>query len=173
MLYALAWATLVFDYDAFLYYKLPLAVSLCGLFQAVSASLTFWFLPRELDNGYFSDKGILSKLFVKENVFYQLLCVFGALYPLYKDELEDSIPGRALVALFVFFPYLILRPFFPTTRLSYTQNSKKSERYRSTTNKQFYLTGTTLIKYFYIWGKHGGHQRVTKRRVHLRISLTL
>lgn len=49
---------------------------------------------------------------------------------------------------------MILRPLFPTTRLSYTNNSDKSAKYRSEERKGLYVTGTQMIKYFYIWGKH-------------------
>jgi hypothetical protein len=70
--YASAWLCYVFAYDTFIQKRVPLFPAILGLFQAVSASLTFWFLPKEKDSGFFSDKGILSKLFVRENIFYQL-----------------------------------------------------------------------------------------------------
>ena len=50
-----------------------LGVALNGVLQATSAILTFKFLPAKDDPGYFSDKAIVSRLFVKENLFYQLM----------------------------------------------------------------------------------------------------
>ena len=150
MLYLTAWLSWCYDYDGFIEYSVPLLPSICGLFQAISATLTFWFLPKEKDSGFFSDKGILSKMFVRENVFYQLQCVFGAFYYLFKDRMEANIYGQAIVAAFVFYPYTIIRPFFPTTRFDYAQSGQKSGKYRSEENKGFYQRSTTLIRYFYI-----------------------
>lgn len=152
--YFVAWICYVFRYDVFLNWMVPAFPAMTGLFQACSAAVQFWFLPKEKDSGFFSDKGILSKLFVRENIFYQLLTTFGPFYYIMQSELEGSIVGGALVVLFVFLPYVLLRPCFPTTRFDYAQSGKKVGKYRSDENKGFYEMSTTLIRYFYIWGKH-------------------
>ena len=130
--YFFAWICYVFDYDYFISRKVAVIPALVGLFQALSASMTFWFLPKEKDSGFFSDKGILSKLFVRENIFYQLITTFGPFYYLYKREMEDNLFGRAVVVLFVFLPYAVLRPCFPTTRFDVAQGisegATKSEK---------------------------------------------
>lgn len=152
--YALAWYALYRDFARFERWSLPLVPPALGCVQAISAACTFRFLPRNEDNGYFSDKGILSYNFVLENLFYQLCTFFGAVYYLHKDLVESYWIGQAGVLVFMFFPYTLLRPFFPTTRLSYTNSSDKSDRFRSKENKSFYNATSNLIKYFYIWAKH-------------------
>jgi len=152
--YIYTWSVFLFAYDTFLNQNLPILLASIGTFQAVSASLTFWFLPSQPDNGFFSDKGILSRLFVIENVFYQLLVLFGAIYPLHSTFLKSTTLGTLITHTFIFFPYTLLRPLFPTTQLSYTNSSLKTEKYRSTQNARFYEIGTKLIKIFYLWGKH-------------------
>mmetsp|Transcript_11560 Transcript_11560/g.38007 ORF Transcript_11560/g.38007 Transcript_11560/m.38007 type:complete len:270 (-) Transcript_11560:250-1059(-) len=134
--------------------RLMVVIALIGLFQAVSASLTFRFLPNDENSGYFSDKGILSRAFVKENVFYQLQTAFGAIwYTFGNDTLETSTLGKALMVVFVFLPFTLLRPLFPTTRFSTTHVTKGS-KYRTEENSSFYHLGTELIRYFYLYGKH-------------------
>jgi len=125
-----------------------------GLFQAVSASVTFRFLPNDENSGYFSDKGILSRAFVKENVFYQLQTAFGAAwYTFGNAALERSWLGKAMMVVFVFLPFTLLRPWFPTTRFS-TTHVTKGAKYRTRENASYYALGTELIRYFYLYGKH-------------------
>ncbi|GMH54326.1 hypothetical protein TrST_g10523 [Triparma strigata] len=152
--YVFTWYKFLSDYPFFLSWNLPILVALIGTFQGVSATLTFWFLPNQQDNGFFSDRGILSRLFVIENVFYQLLVLFGATYPLHRAYLSSTMLGNVLIHLFIFFPYVLLRPLFPTTRFSYTNNGSKVSKYRSSMNASFYETSTQMIKIFYLWGKH-------------------
>ena len=49
-----------------------MGVGLNGVLQATSAILTFTFLPKISDPGYFRDKSIISRLFVVENLYYQV-----------------------------------------------------------------------------------------------------
>ena len=108
-----------------------LTVALNGVLQAVSAILTFTFLPKIHDPGYFSDKSILSRLFVKENLFYQLMVLFGAVY--YSDwgyewlRTSGGLLGNTIEALWVFLPYVAVRPFFPTTRLGTAIGNTKTK----------------------------------------------
>lgn len=116
--------------------------------------MTFRFLPNDENSGYFSDKGILSRAFVKENVFYQLQTAFGAIWYTFGNEaLEKTWIGKAMMVIFVFLPFTILRPCFPTTRFSTTHVTKGS-KYRTAENSSFYHLGTELIRYFYLYGKH-------------------
>lgn len=115
--------------------------------------MTFRFLPNHENSGYFSDKGILSRAFVKENIFYQLQTAFGAIWYTYgNDVLEQTVIGKLSMIVFVFLPFTVLRPMFPITRFSTTQKTKA--RYRSEGMSRFYFTGTELIRYFYLYGKH-------------------
>lgn len=115
--------------------------------------MTFRFLPNHENSGYFSDKGILSRAFVKENIFYQLQTAFGAIWYTYGNEaLERTLIGKLAMIVFVFLPFTVLRPLFPITRFSTTQKTKA--RYRSEGMSRFYFTGTELIRYFYLYGKH-------------------
>jgi hypothetical protein len=129
--YLSAWLYYIFAYETFIQSRLAVLPAMIGLFQAVSAAATFWFLPKEKDSGFFSDKGILSALFVRENIFYQLITTFGPFYYLFSEDLEGHFMGRGLVVLFVFLPYAVLRPLFPTTRFDYAQDGKKVGKYRS------------------------------------------
>jgi len=77
------------------------------------------------------------------------------------DSLTGSVsPARLLVcnaveALFVFLPYVVLRPFFPTTRLGEAIGNQKNKTNHTTKgNVGFYKYGTLLIKVFYVWAKH-------------------
>jgi hypothetical protein len=143
--------TYFFDYDKFILYNMPLLSACLGLFQAISAVCTFTFLPKNENSGYFGDKGVISYNFIKENIFYQLLTVFGACYYLHKKNINNIIL-QYIEILFVFFPYTILRPLFPTTHFSATQY--ENTKYRSHDNQFFYKISTTLINYFYLYGKH-------------------
>jgi hypothetical protein len=90
----LAWYALYRDFARFERWSLPLVPPALGCVQAISAACTFRFLPRNEDNGYFSDKGILSYNFVLENLFYQLCTFFGAVYYLHKDLVESYVRAK-------------------------------------------------------------------------------
>jgi len=142
------------NYDNFKKNRIAIIPALIGVFQAVSAAMTFRFLPNDENSGYFSDKGILSRAFVQENIFYQLQTAFGAIwYTLGNQALEQFLLGKIMIIIFVFLPFTVLRPLFPTTRFS-TTHKTKGARYRTSENEKFYFTGTELIRYFYLYGKH-------------------
>eukprot|EP00127_Corallochytrium_limacisporum_P000574 Clim_evm1s20 gene=Clim_evmTU1s20 len=133
-----------------------------GFSLASSAAFYFRFLPKKDDPGYFGDKGVLSRNFVTENIFYQMMVLFGASYysnivmeNFYHAESPQwlSILGHGMEALYVFFPYSILRPLFPTTRMSIANATGKS---RSEANTVWYQRATLFIKIAYLFGKHFG-----------------
>lgn len=120
-----------------------------GVIQATSAYFSFKVLPNLADAGYYSDKAVLSRFFVFENLYFQLMALFGSIY--YNDALrsrmQSSLLGKGLEVLFVFFPYVIIRPWFPTTRFSDAGTSNSG---RSKVNERFYKIGTLMVKFFYV-----------------------
>jgi len=163
LLYSYSWYLLLMDYGYLQKSHIVSILAMNGLLQAVSALTTFTFLPSNessKSNGYFSDKGILSREFVTENIFYQLLPIWGTFYfdeDLYrglfrKNELTGLIfIMKLLEIVMIFLPFTLIRPFFPLTRLrdAYTQEKDKSKD-----NVQFYRIVIVMIKIFYIWSKH-------------------
>ena len=124
-----------------------------GLVQAHSAFFSFKVLPDSEDAGYYSDRAVLSRLFVHENSFFQLLAFFGSLYYIdsARQNLQSTTFGRIVEIIWVFFPYVIVRPWFPRTSFS---NAGTSRNGRSKKNEQFYKVGTLMIKIFYMWAKY-------------------
>jgi hypothetical protein len=110
-------------------------------------------LPELDDAGYYSDKAVLSRNFVHENIFYSLLVVFGSVYynETARNVMRSNPVGLCLEGLFVFLPYVVLRPLFPTTRF---KNAGTSRQGRSSTNETFYAVATNMIKIFYLWAKY-------------------
>lgn len=54
--------------------------------------------------------------------------------------------------IYVFLPYIVIRPFFAKTRFRDSiANSKKN---KSSKNFNFFVIGTYVTKAFYIWAKH-------------------
>jgi len=80
VIYAFSWYYILTDYPGFIKSRVMVILAMNGLLQAVSAATTFTFLPSKESAGYFSDKGILSKEFVLENIFFQILPVWGTFY---------------------------------------------------------------------------------------------
>mmetsp|Transcript_21246 Transcript_21246/g.30059 ORF Transcript_21246/g.30059 Transcript_21246/m.30059 type:complete len:469 (+) Transcript_21246:79-1485(+) len=153
MQYALAWVEFITNYEAAKDSYLPLTVALNGLIQAVSAYLSFKVLPELDDAGYYSDKAVLSRKFVHENIFFQLMTTFGSLY--YHDgcraALKSSIPGQIIEYVVIFWPYILLRTWFPVTRF---KNAGSSKLGRTQSYERFYSIGTKMIKIFYLWAKY-------------------
>lgn len=78
--YPLAWLEFARDYDSARNSYLPHLIALNGVTQAWSAFFSFKVLPELNDAGYYSDKSVLSRSFVHENAFFQILSVYGTLY---------------------------------------------------------------------------------------------
>lgn len=130
-----------------------MATNETGIIQGYSAYFSFKVLPELDDAGYFSDKGVMSRNFLHENLFYQNMCMFGSIYyqSALRNTLQSSLPGKIMELLFVFFPYVLIRPFFPTTRF---KDAGSRDNSRSTRLEKFYSVGTTMIKIFYLWAKY-------------------
>ena len=125
-----------------------------GVIQGWSAFFSFKVLPELTDAGYYSNKAVLSRSFVHENIFYSFMCLMGSVY--YNDECRAAIkaagwPARVLEFIYMFGPYVILRPQFPTTRFS---NAGTTRNGRTADAETFYKYATTAVKIFYLYGKY-------------------
>jgi len=126
---------------------------LIGVIQGYSAYFSFKVLPELKDSGFYSDKGVMSRNFLHENICFNLFCIWGAVY--YhtgcREALQSNLVGRLVELVFCFYPYVMIRPFFPTTRFSDAGSRVNS---RSPTHQKFYELGVTLVKFFYLWAKY-------------------
>lgn len=110
-------------------------------------------LPELEDPGYYSDKAVMSRSFVHENIFFALYCIFGSVYynPLHREQLKASTIGHALEIIYVFWPYILVRPWFPVTRFS---NAGTGRSGRTKVNERWYEIATFLVKIFFLWAKY-------------------
>jgi hypothetical protein len=132
---------------------LPHFIALNGLVQGWSAFFSFKVLPDLDDPGYYSDQAVASRTFVHENIFFTLLASWGSVYynETWRDNLQSTVYGQVMEAIWVFFPYVMVRPFFPTTSFSSAGSGRRS---RSERNETFYRYGTLAVKFFYLWAKY-------------------
>lgn len=152
--YGLAWVQFLTNYeDGYQHSYLPYTIALNGLIQVHSAYFSFRVLPDLKDAGYYSDRGTISRLFIHENSYFQLMSLFGSLYYIdgARDAIKGCVLGRLLEGLFIFWPYVLIRPLFPVTRFS---DAGSSSAGRTEKNERFYEIGTTMIKIFYLWAKY-------------------
>jgi len=151
--YFAAWVHYLGNYEAAKDSYLPHFIALNGVVQGYSAFFSFKVLPELEDPGYYSDKAVASRSFVHENIFFSMMAVFGSMY--YNEEfrhnLKSHTAGQVIEALFVFFPYVAIRTWFPTTRFS---NAGKGRMGRTKKNELFYEIGTKMVKVFYLWAKY-------------------
>ncbi|KAL7571400.1 hypothetical protein ACA910_007705 [Epithemia clementina (nom. ined.)] len=151
--YPLAWIEFVRNYESARNSYLPHLIALNGAAQAWSAFFSFRVLPDLNDAGYYSDRSVLSRRFIHENAFFQMLAVFGSLY--YHDEcraaLRSSWPGRVLEYVYTFYPYVLVRPLFPTTRF---KDAGYTHKGRSATYQKYYEIATILVKIFFLFAKY-------------------
>jgi hypothetical protein len=124
-----------------------------GIAQAWSAYFSFKVLPELNDPGYYSDKAILSRTFVHENVFFTTMAVFGSIYYNAKSRtmMRTNLLGRCLEFVFVFWPYFGIRSWFPVTKFSDAGSGRQG---RSVRNQRFYEFGTLSVKIFFLWAKY-------------------
>jgi hypothetical protein len=124
-----------------------------GLLQGISAYISFKVLPELEDAGYYSDKAVMSRHFVHENIFFTLMVVYGSVY--YNESarsvMRSSLVGKCLEFTFVFWPYILLRTWFPVTRF---KNAGTTHKGRTDPNEKFYQVATKMIKIFYLWAKY-------------------
>lgn len=121
--------------------------------QGVSAYFSFRVLPEVVDPGYYSDRAVLSRVFVHENLYFSLLSYVGS--TMYNDILRNNIQSNffssALQYIFVFWPYIMIRPWYPRTHFSLAGVARAG---RSEQNEMFYTVGTMMVKFFYMWAKY-------------------
>jgi hypothetical protein len=81
------------------------------------------------------------------------MAMFGSVYYNEKcrETLRSNLPGRILEILFVFWPYIAIRTWYPVTRFS---NAGKTTNGRTTANEKFYKTATLMVKFFFLWAKY-------------------
>jgi hypothetical protein len=123
------------------------------MIQGISAYFSFKVLPELEDAGYYSDKAVLSRTFVHENIFFTLLAFSGSCYynDIMRENMQKTIPGKILQTTFLFFPYALVRNWFPITQFSKAGSSMAG---RTAKNERFYEIGTFAIKIFYLWAKY-------------------
>jgi hypothetical protein len=124
-----------------------------GVIQGVSAFFSFKVLPELDDAGYYSDKAVLSRSFVHENIYFSLFSIFGSIYYLHdqREALRTTTIGKIIEIVYVFFPYILIRPFFPVTSFS---NAGTTRNGRSEQLERFYELATYSVKIFYLWAKY-------------------
>lgn len=105
------------------------------------------------DPGYYSDKAVLSRSFVHENIFFTVFASFGSIYYNHgaREILRSNLGGRIIEFAYVFWPYIVIRPWYPITRFS---NAGQTYKGRTEKNKRFYETATLMVKLFYLWAKY-------------------
>jgi len=152
--YGYGWVYFAKYYDqGYEHSLLPHMITLNGLVQVHSAYFSFKVLPESKDAGYISDKAVLSRTFIHENSYFQLLCAFGSFYyiPSAVASLQSTLLGKCVEHLFLFYPYVFIRPWFPITSFKDAGTGNKG---RSLKNQRFYEMSTTAIKIFYLWSKY-------------------
>lgn len=151
--YTFAWVEYFTDYDNAAKSFLPHFIALNGIIQGTSAYFSFKVLPDLIDAGYYSDKAVLSRNFVHENLFFSLMSVWGSIYyntPV-RSIMQTHLGGKLVEGIYLFFPYILVRTWFPVTRFSNTGTTYKG---RSESNKRFYEIGTFTVKIFFLWAKY-------------------
>ena len=95
----------------------------------------------------------MSRNFVHENIFFTLMTVFGSVY--YNDNtrqvLRSNLAGRIMEYIFVFWPYIVIRTWYPITRFS---NAGTTRSGRTDRNQRFYKIATIMVKIFFLWAKY-------------------
>jgi hypothetical protein len=119
--YASSWYFFFTNYELFKNSFLVWTLLLNGCLQAVSAIIEVGPTLEKSDSGeYFGNKNVtVSRDFITENLYYQILTTFSSLYyyPQYYNLLRGNIVGKIVEVVFVFLPFVVVRPFFPKTLL--------------------------------------------------------
>lgn len=151
--YFAAWVEFVTHYDHAKDSYLPHFIAINGLIQGYSAYFSFKVLPDLHDPGYYSDKAVASRKFIHENIYFSWLTTWGSIYyhEGWRDRLQAHPVGQVMEVAFIFFPYLVVRPLFPTTSFGAAGSGRRS---RTEGNEAFYRYGTLAIKLFYLWAKY-------------------
>jgi len=154
--YALSWYFYFTDYQWYKNSFLVWSLVLNGCLQATSAIIQIGPTLEKTDKGeYFGNKHATVSLdFVTENLFYQILTTFSTLYyyPQFYNALRSNLFGKAIEIIFVFLPYLVIRPFFPKTKLRDAINQDSTVS--TTDHRFFFILSNWAIKIFVLGGKH-------------------
>lgn len=148
--YAYLWVWFIFDIESYVTSTYTIILPALGVFQTIVAMRTFTFLSKNKDNsgkqGYFSDKNTISYDFVCENVFFAGILLFQWMY--YSPNITFPL---ILENIFVFLPYVVLRPFTPKTSF---RSSNENMNEKTIVNRNFMLYATNITKIFYVFAKH-------------------
>lgn len=138
------------DFERFQNSWLTVTVPITGLIQAISASLTFTFMPRNAAPGYvaMSDKAPLSYHFIVENTFFAMLLAFQVLF--FSRRTSDYLPS-VVIWWYTFFPYY-KRKLWPKT--SMRDSFKEHHKNSSSQNLYFNYISSWAVKIFYNFAKH-------------------
>jgi len=119
----------------------------------MSAYVSFRVLPELDDAGYISDKAVISRNFIHENIFFTILTFHGAMYynRASRMAMREKPFGHTLELIFMIWPYVAIRPFFPITRFKDAGQTKNG---RTEENMTYYKVSTFLVKFFYLWAKY-------------------
>ena len=154
--YAVSWYFFFTDYNWFKNSFLVWSLLLNGICQTISAIIEIGHTLNPHDKGeYFGNTPqTISRDFVIENLFYQLIVTYSSLYyyPQFFNAIRSNIFGQIIEIIFVFFPYQVLRPFFPKTSL---RNAvKENSTVITEDNRLFTFMSTWAIRCILLFGKH-------------------
>jgi hypothetical protein len=90
---------------------------------------------------------------VHENIYFTVMAVFGSIY--YNENarvvLRSNLGGRIIESIYVFWPFIVIRPWYPITQFS---NAGQTYKGRTVKNQRFYEVATLMVKFFYLWAKY-------------------
>eukprot|EP01080_Neovahlkampfia_damariscottae_P000105 gene105-4354_t len=154
--YAASWYYFFSDYQWFKESFLVWSLLLNGISQALSAIIQIGPTLEEDDSGeYFGNKNsTVSKAFITENLYYQILTAFSSIYyyPQFYDMFKSNLIGRLIEIIFVFLPFIVIRPFFPKTLLRKAIGN--SENINTDDHRIFFILSNWAIKFCVLFGKH-------------------
>lgn len=154
--YAASWYFFFSNYEWFKESFLVWSLLLNGCIQALSAIIQIGPTLETEDSGeYFGNKNVtVSKAFITENLYYQILTTFSSLYyyPKYFNLLRSHPVGKFVEIIFVFLPFIIIRPFFPKTLLR--QAIGNTDKINTDDHRFFFIVSNWAIKFCVLFGKH-------------------
>jgi hypothetical protein len=152
-----------------------------GLIQVHSAYFSFKVLPDLKDAGYYSDKAVLSRTFVHENSFFQLMACFGSIYygpfvstftstsSSLSSSLSSSVSSSSTTTTTTTTTIVVSAVsstlqkvieytfvFYPYIFLRpwFPRTKFQSSSRTNDYNERFYRYGAMAIKIFYLWSKY-------------------
>jgi predicted heme/steroid binding protein len=154
--YASSWYYFFTNYEWFKGSFLVWSLVLNGCVQALSAIIEIGHSLTKDDSGeYFGSKNAtVSRDFIVENFYYQVLTAFSSLYyyPQFYDLFRSNIIGKVIEVVFVFLPFVLIRPLFPKTLLRVAVGN--SDKNNSDDHQFFFVFSAWAIKFCVLFGKH-------------------